>query len=151
MTIYLDVSCLNRPFDDQSQPRIRLEAEAVQSIFQQLDRRSWGHVSSEMAEIEIRAMPDEQRRRRVALLLPKKSAIVTLVPAVWKRTKELVEMGFKAADAVHLAAAEAGRADVFLTCDDRLCRRARRYRRALRVAVSNPLDWITEVGHVHDA
>ena len=29
MKIYLDVSCLNRPFDDQTQPRVRLEAEAV--------------------------------------------------------------------------------------------------------------------------
>ena len=29
MKIYLDVSSLNRPLDDQTQPRIRLEAEAV--------------------------------------------------------------------------------------------------------------------------
>ena len=27
--IYFDVCCLNRPFDDQSQARIRLEAEDV--------------------------------------------------------------------------------------------------------------------------
>ena len=27
--IYLDVCCLNRPFDDQTQERIRLESEAV--------------------------------------------------------------------------------------------------------------------------
>jgi hypothetical protein len=30
--IYLDVCCLNRPFDDQTQERIRLEAEAVLHI-----------------------------------------------------------------------------------------------------------------------
>ena len=29
MRIYLDNCCLNRPFDDQSKMRIRLEAEAV--------------------------------------------------------------------------------------------------------------------------
>lgn len=29
MLIYLDMCCLKRPFDDQSQPRIRLETEAV--------------------------------------------------------------------------------------------------------------------------
>ena len=28
-TIYLDACCLNRPFDDQSQPRVHLESEAV--------------------------------------------------------------------------------------------------------------------------
>ena len=32
MRIYLDMCCLKRPFDDQSQPRIRLETEAVLSL-----------------------------------------------------------------------------------------------------------------------
>ena len=36
MTIYLDVSCLNRPFDDQSQDRIRRESEAVLEIFDEI-------------------------------------------------------------------------------------------------------------------
>ena len=27
--IYMDVYCFNRPFDDQTQDRIRLEAEAI--------------------------------------------------------------------------------------------------------------------------
>jgi hypothetical protein len=30
--IYLDVSCLNRPFDDQRQVRIRLESEAILAV-----------------------------------------------------------------------------------------------------------------------
>lgn len=29
MVLYLDMCCIKRPFDDQSQPRIRLESEAV--------------------------------------------------------------------------------------------------------------------------
>lgn len=29
MLLYLDMCCIKRPFDDQSQPRIRLESEAV--------------------------------------------------------------------------------------------------------------------------
>jgi hypothetical protein len=32
MRVYLDMCCLKRPFDDQSQPRVRLEAEAVLSL-----------------------------------------------------------------------------------------------------------------------
>jgi predicted nucleic acid-binding protein len=151
MTIYMDVSCLNRPFDDQSQLRVRLEAEAIQAVFRQLEGGFWNHISSEMAEIEIRAMPDVQRQARVGLLLPRKSAIVRLTKGVWKRAHELVRIGFKAADAVHLAAAEAGGAGVFLSCDDRLCRRARRFRRVLRVTVANPLEWMKEAGNGHDA
>jgi hypothetical protein len=30
--VYLDVCCLKRPFDDQTQPRIRMETEAVLSL-----------------------------------------------------------------------------------------------------------------------
>jgi hypothetical protein len=37
MKIYLDVSCLNRPFDDQGQARVRLEAEAVTVILAKCD------------------------------------------------------------------------------------------------------------------
>lgn len=32
MRVYLDICCLKRPFDDQSQPRIHLEAEAVLAL-----------------------------------------------------------------------------------------------------------------------
>lgn len=67
---YLDVSCLNRPFDDQLQLRRRLESEAVITILGQIERGFWTQVSSRMAEQEIEAMPDENRRQQVALLLP---------------------------------------------------------------------------------
>ena len=32
MRLYIDLSCFNRPFDDQGQERIRLETEAVLSV-----------------------------------------------------------------------------------------------------------------------
>jgi predicted nucleic acid-binding protein len=121
--IYLDVSCLNRPFDDQSQVRIHLEAEAVVLILERLDRGEWTQLSSEMAVIEIGAIPDVDRRERVQLLLPAEKSILKLTRAVWERAAELEALGFKPADAVHIAAAEESGADVFLSCDDRLCRR----------------------------
>jgi hypothetical protein len=63
--IYLDLSCLNRPFDDQSQVRIRLEAEAIVLILERLDVGVWRQVSSEIAVIEIDAIADEERRVNV--------------------------------------------------------------------------------------
>ena len=33
-----------------------------------------------------------------------------------------------------------------LSCDDRLCRLARRHRRLLNVEVVNPLDWLKGIG-----
>lgn len=67
MKIYLDVSCLNRPFDDQSQARIRLEASAVGMILEAVEASRWSLVSSEMATIEFDANPDAARPRATSL------------------------------------------------------------------------------------
>jgi hypothetical protein len=48
MKIYLDTCCLNRPFDDQNQPRIRLESEAVTLILEKTHQREWEWVGSEV-------------------------------------------------------------------------------------------------------
>jgi hypothetical protein len=32
MRLYIDLSCFNRPFDNQSQERIRLETEAILTV-----------------------------------------------------------------------------------------------------------------------
>jgi len=53
--------------------------------------------------------------------------------------------GFSAFDALHLACAESGEVDVFLTTDDRLLRKAGTYAKQLRVRVENPLTWLREV------
>src|ERR1700680_101105 len=99
MRVYLDVSCLNPPFDDQTQARIRLESEAVTLIFERIDSGLWTHVSSEMAEREIAAMPDTERRKRVRALLPKPT--IELTESIWARAAELQALRFKPADAVH--------------------------------------------------
>jgi len=149
--IYLNVSCLNRPFDDQEQARIRLEAAAVGAVLERVDEGRWVHVSSEMAEIEIAANPDPKRRARVHLLLPEAGHIVKLTPALFTRAAALELLGFKPADALHVAAAEAAGADVLLSCDDRFCRTGQRHARRLRVPLQNPLNWLTEVEHEADS
>lgn len=151
MRLYLEVSCLNRPFDDQSQARIRLESEAILLILQRIDTGEWNQISSEIAILEIAAIRDGDRRGRVQMLLPDKDSILNLTAAIFARAASLQQLGFKPADALHIAAAEEAGADVLLSCDDRLCRLGKRHRRKLRVAVSNPLDWLKEQGNASDA
>ncbi len=151
MRVYLDVSCLNRPFDDQEQLRIRTEAEAIVLILERCDRGEWQQFSSEMALIEIGAATESVRRNRVLRLLPDKRDIINLGDAIWQRGAELETLGFRAADAVHVAAAEAIGVDVFLSCDDRLCRTAKRLGKSLAVRVANPVKWLQEVDDADDA
>jgi len=142
MKICFDVSCLNRPFDDQRQSRIRLESSAITRIFDEIDAGIWEQMSSRMAEIEARAIRDEIRQRRVLALLPERRMELD----VWTfgRARELIAFRMRAADAVHVAAAEQSRADVFLTCDDQLLRVARQIADQLQVRVENPVDWLKE-------
>jgi predicted nucleic acid-binding protein len=145
MKIYLDVSCLNRPFDDQNLARIRLETTAVTLVFERIDTGRWEQVSSEMALFEIDAITDADRHNRVRMLLPESESIMKLTEATFRRAAELEGLGFRPADAVHVAAAERAKADVLLSCDDRFCRLAKRRRRDLQLKVANPVDWLKEV------
>ena len=148
MRIYFDVSCLNRPFDDQNQPRIRIETAAITLVFERIDAGVWHQISSEMAVIEIDAIADVDRRNRVLVLLPESETIMELSEATFRRAAVLERLGFKPADAVHIAAAERAQADVLLSCDDRLCRLAERQRRELRVKVASPVEWLKEMDNV---
>ncbi len=143
-TVYLDACCLNRPFDNQAQDRIRLESEAVLLILDHVQRGEWRWVGSEVLSFEVARNPDPERKRRVQVLVSSASGSVSLDDRVEQRGAELEAMGFGAFDALHVASAESAQVDVFLTTDDALVRLARRSEDRIRVRVENPLAWLKE-------
>jgi predicted nucleic acid-binding protein len=144
LRIYLDVCCLNRPFDDQRQDRIRLEAEAVLLILGHCEAGAWQWLSSAVVEEEVNNTPSSERRSRVRNMLSGAHSTITLTATAVTRAQELKAMGFRTYDALHLACAEQATVDVFLTTDDRVLRIATRHTAQLRVRVANPLDWLLE-------
>ena len=144
MIIYLDVCCLNRPFDDQSQNRVRLEAEAVLSILEMAAARQLEIVSSDIIDDEFAEMSDHERREKVGLLLTVVSTRISLTNGIERRAVQLQKWGLMPLDALHLAAAESARADYFLTTDDNLLRKATRHQADLKVKVENPAKWIIQ-------
>jgi len=103
-----------------------------------------------MAIIEIDAIPDVERQRKVRQLLPPRNDIIDLENPILGTAKMVELMGFSKADAAHIAAAEAHNADVLLTTDDRFLRAAQRSRRRLAVKVANPAKWLEEQRDVQD-
>jgi len=79
---------------------------------------------------------------QLALVAKSKQPITDSAEA---RAKELESLGFMALDALHLACAEAGDADVLLTTDDKMVSTAKKHRDVLHVRVENPILWLTEV------
>lgn len=143
--IYLDTCCLNRPFDDQTQERIRLESEAVLAILSRIEKGEWDWVGSEVLMDEIEQTPDTQKLSRARLLSGFIKQKVEIGEKEAKRAKDLKKEGLQAFDALHLACAESAKADVFLSTDDRLLRLTKRISKRLKIRVMNPLAWVEEM------
>jgi predicted nucleic acid-binding protein len=144
-TIYLDLCCVNRPFDDQHQARVRLEAEAVLGLIQlaRTDILKW--IGSDVRDLESSRNPDTDRRRKVEALLGAATSKVVVGSSERERGKVLKTLGFGAFDALHIACAESAGADVFLTTDDSLRLRASREASKLGILIENPAKWYAEV------
>jgi predicted nucleic acid-binding protein len=141
LKIYLDVCCLNRPFDDWSQERVRLEGDAVLSIMQRVRSGTWQLISSEAIAVELERMRNLEKKARILELLAQATQRQAIDNEVDLRAQQLEGLGLGLFDAFHLACAEAARADVFLSTDDRLLKTALRHQETLQVGVGNPVVW----------
>ena len=125
MRVYLDNCCFQRPLDNKSQVRVRLESEAVLAILSLWEQHQIEVISSEALEFELAQNPDPVRRAYVAEIVSGAAIRVQVDHAISMRAKELEAGGLRGMDALHIACAEAAGADYFCSCDDRLLRRAR--------------------------
>ena len=144
MKVYFDVCCLNRPFDDQSQDKIRLEAEAILAIIKHIDAGTWSSVSSDTVVYEINNTTDEERRDRLLSINDRAKTHITVGEEIFNRTTVIKEMGFTTYDAMHIACAETAQVDIFLSTDKGIVNRASRNMNDLLVKIMNPLNWIQE-------
>lgn len=145
MKLYFDACCLNRPFDDQEQTRIRLESEAILLILRRLHTREWDWISSDVLLYEIDLTPDTDRRQRVRKLADFAHLCISINEVLLKRAEALQSIGFDAYDALHLSCAKAAQVDVFLTTDDRIVKIADREKTRFKFQVANPLQWLEEL------
>ena len=143
MKIYLDNCCLNRPFDDMRDDVVRMEAEAVIAIIDRCESGEWEFCASDILFDEIDNNPNFDRKQKVFILYQSAKRYIGLTTEIVSRAKELEQFKLKAYDALHLASAEIGKVDVFLTTDRKLINAAERSDIAIKV--KNPLIWLTEV------
>lgn len=145
MRIYLDMCCLKRPFDDQSQPRIHIETEAVLTLLK-LEKGGLELVRAAPLLIENAWNRVPERAARIGQWL-REGAIHTIgtSPDVEARASELTKIGLKNLDALYVATAEDARADRFVTVDDRLLATLRRNSGSLRVKACSLVECVEEV------
>ena len=145
--IYLDCCCLNRPFNDQTQERIRREAEAILEIIGRCWTGEWTWIASVVLYVEIAQILDSNLRAKLEELGGFAWSTIAVDESIDSRADALESLGFHRLDALHLAVAEHGGATVLLTVDDRLLKRAKRLASRLGLRVENPVVWIAEQKH----
>lgn len=137
MRVYLDNCSFNRPFDDQTQIKIRLETEAKLYIQKEILNGRFELVWSYILDFENAENPYEQRRD--SILNWKDIAILDCEEdeEVISLAQELVSIGLKVKDSLHIACAVKGKCQYFITTDNKILNKHLNI-----ISIVNPVDFI---------
>jgi len=127
MLIYLDICCFNRPFDDQSQTRIRFETEAKLELQEQIRQQKVKLVWSYVLDFENKQNPFAERAASILTWRHLAEVRVGETEPVLNRGRSLRLLGLRPFDALHVACAMIAGADLFVTTDAILLRKLRDY------------------------
>jgi len=141
--IYLDMNIYNRPFDDQTQVRIRLETIAIFSILQRIKNGDFKLIWSFMIDYENSLNPYDDVRLEIEMASSLADEIISPDDSVISIAKELEAKGMKSRDALHLACALKGGSEYFLTCDDKLIKKAVAV--GINLKLMNPARFVEEL------
>ena len=127
MRIYLDNCCYNRPYDDQSQIRISLEAQAKLHIQELIKDGKYELAASYMLIYENSRNRVETKKDAIKSFLEDNTVIYISherSSEAEEIAKEIQKTGVKSADSIHTACAILAGCDYFITTDDRLLKYA---------------------------
>jgi len=137
--LYLDNCCLNRPYDDQTNLNIRLEAEAKLFIQNEILEKHYELAWSFMMDYEISVNPFYDRQ--LAFMKWKNIAVLDIDPEerILIKSREIMQKNFKQKDAIHIACAIKAECEYFLTTDRKIINK-----NIPEINLINPLDFIRQ-------
>ena len=144
MRFYLDTCSLNRPWDDQSQVRVHLEAEAVLYFVSEARQGRLEMVSSGYLIEEILQTQDQKRRDDLLALTAPAAIYVPASDDLLLSSKSFAACNIQDYDALHVAVALAAQCDYFFTTDHKLLKRGQRADSLQKLKFLNPADWPPE-------
>ena len=147
MRVYLDNCCYNRPFDDQSQVKVRLETISKLTVQLMMATGRVEYVWSSTLDYELSKNPVPKRKATISRWRSGAVEYVKVSEEVSRRAKELENVGFGAQDALHVASAEEAGCDWFLTTDKGILKRASV---STEMRIANPTSFIMEASNAND-
>jgi len=142
MKIYLDNCCFNRPFDDQSKLRIRLETEAKLQIQDDIRLGTYKLVWSYILDYENIKNPFQERQEQIAKWQKRSSEDIVEDEEVLRIAVIINKHGIKEIDSLHIACAIKAKANYFLTTDDGILKKSTLID---EIQITDPIGFIKEV------
>ena len=142
MKIYLDMCCFNRPYDDQTQSRIRIETEAKIVIQQKIKDSEHELLWSSILDFECSKNPFQEHRIAILHWRILASTVIMIDDSIIARATNLMTLGVGKYDALHVACSIAGGAELFVTTDDRLLKYLRGVDDTLALLPQNALAYM---------
>ena len=140
LKIYLDNCCYNRPFDDLTLEKNRLEANAKLFIQSLIKYNSISLIYSFMSLVEIEESPFEDNKTYI-LSFVEANAIAFVgkkrLSEIEQLANGIMQTGVKKKDATHLACAIVAECDYFITTDKRLLKH-----KTDKTRITNPIDFV---------
>jgi hypothetical protein len=141
MRVYLDNCCYNRLFDNQGQLRVRLETEAKLRVQDMMRSGELEYAWSSVLDYEIGRSPFLGRRSLIVPWRDGATVNVALDEDLIARGAEIMSLGVKKMDALHLACAESAACDWFFTLDRGILKKVQRLG---EMRVANPIEFVLE-------
>ena len=138
--VYLDNCCFNRPYDDQTQARVRFETQAKLHIQKMIFDTELELVWSYVLKYENSRNPFEAKRSAIAQWESLSSLFVSMTEKIVANAEIITTTGVKNTDALHVSCAIAGSCHYFITVDKRLLAY-----RDNRIIICNPIEFINQI------
>ena len=116
--IYLDNCAFNRPYDDQSFMRIKLETDAKLYIQDEIKAHHLALAWSYMLDFENAMNPFQEHRAQIQQWKIYAETTIEEQENILIAANALLRLGLKKKDAIHLACANALTCHYFITTDD---------------------------------
>ena len=137
--IYLDNCCFNRPYDDQSFIKIKIETEAKIFIQTQIKEGKFHLIWSYILDYENDLNPYANRKNSILKWKYLSEEDIEENSDILKTVEELEKNKIFGKDALHIACAIYSKVDFFITTDYNLIRKASSLN---NLKVINPIDFI---------
>ena len=139
LKIYLDNCSYNRPFDNQSQMKIRLETEAKLYIQSGIRKKRYLLIWSYMLDYENNINPYEEKRNAIAPWKTIANYYCASSDDILSIGRGILEYGIRTKDALHIACAIKSGCEYFITTDEKLTNKT-----LTDIKIINPIDFVRE-------